>query len=649
MNGGREKRDGFHMHGTSRLSPRYWWRRRSEHRIIFALLVLAVMASPFAIAIWGPSVKAWSLEKYHAYQANRYSASAAAFFKKGDLESARIQFQNALRHNHSNADTLVGYARCLRDLKQSGFALWAFQAHLVRPDDPGVATIALGYAMEEGQTEIAGFIVADSLRHHPKDPGLRILASHHFMRRGNRAAALRAAREARDLAPENLEAAFMVASLSSQSPDAKTREQALAELKALREKPAFRSRASWAMVNALGTTAPDAALAILDELAADDKSAWRARVRRIVISNRIDPSQTEAALSAIWADARDSSQRLSALETAELLAPAKAQSLLDTLDDAERRSLSFLLAQFRLWAREKDWRRIADLANQSAQTHDDNGRVILTLWLAKANRELRQNNAERTCIRVALARCESNPTLALRAAMLLERLGMPDCAAEFYGLVSSKIPGQIASFATSRIAAIQRSVGDSAAMLDAWERALKKNPRDPQAMNNVAACLLLRGGDTRRALKLSSEALAASPGSIFFADTHALALAKGGRTTEALAIHERLPKRRLSNAEFALNYATVLDLAGRKADAAAVISNLTGVGLLPEQVLALRQISGGPPLKSLLLDAAQPPASPTIPNAMARPVGPIPDGPDTPDGAGAEFMSLPAFDGPQKK
>ena len=98
MNGGREDRDDFYMHGTSRLSPRYWWRRRSEHRIIFALLVLAVMASPFAIAIWGPSVKAWSLEKYHAYQANRYSASAAAFFKKGDLESARIQFQNATTH-----------------------------------------------------------------------------------------------------------------------------------------------------------------------------------------------------------------------------------------------------------------------------------------------------------------------------------------------------------------------------------------------------------------------------------------------------------------------------------------------------------------------------------------------------------------------
>lgn len=644
---GRENRDDFYVYGISRLSPRYWW-RRPKHRIVFALLVLAVVASPFAAAIWGPSAKAWSLEKYHAYQGNRYSSSAAAFVKKGDLESARIQFQNALRHQPSNSDALVGNARCLRDLKQSGFALWAFQAHLLRPDDPRVATIALGYAMEEGQTEIAGFIVADSLRRHPKDPGLRILASHHFMRRGNRAAALRAAREARDIAPDNLEAAFLVASLSSQSPDAKTREQALAELRAFREKPAFRSRASWAMVNALGTTAPDAALAILDELAADDKNAWRARLRRIVISNRIEAPKTPAALSALWTEARDSSQRLSILETAELLAPAKAQSLLNTIGDAERRSLPFLLAQFRLWAREKDWRRIADLANESAQAHDDDGRVVLTLWMAKANRELKQNNAERTCVRVALARCESNPTLSLRAAMLLERLGMPDHATEFYDLAAAGAPGRIGAFATSRIAAIQRSAGDSAAMLDAWERALEKNPRDPQAMNNVATCLLLRGDDTRRALKLSSDALAASPGSIFFADTHALALAKVGRITEALAIHERLPKRRLSNAEFALNYATVLDLASRKAEAAAVVSNLTGVGLLPEQVLALQQITGGPPLKSLLLDVGKPPAGPTIPEAMARPIGPIPDGAETPDGAGAEFMPLPALDIPHK-
>lgn len=635
-----------HIYGISRLSPGYWWRRRSKYRTQFALLFLLVVATPIALAIWGPSLKTRLAQPYHAFRAKRYSADAQASLKSGDDASARLHLQNALRHDPSNADTLLLYARTLRKLDKDGYALWAFQAQMLKPDDPNIATLAIGYALEENQTEVAEFLLRDSLRRFPKNAGLHILACHHLMRRGNFVAALRSAREAKDLAPDNPEARFLVASLSSRSNDPKTREAALAELRVFREKPEFRVRASWALVNALAPSAPDAAIAILDELSQDDKTAWQARLRRIAITHRIDPSKTPDSFSALWANANTPQKRRDVIEAAETLAPALAQTFLASLDDSESRSLPVLLSQFRLWAHAKEWRRLADRANAVSKTAGDTDRVILALWLAKANRELDQGDAERTCLRAAMTRCEGDTALALRSALQLNRLGMRDAAIQFYEQVAAHAPGQIGAFARSQITAANRAAGRTTEMLQTWEKALSRNAGDPQAMNNVASCLLLLGRDTTRALQLASNAHAKRPKSAFFADTYALALATAGRVPEALAICQKLPKARLNQPDFALNYASVLDRAGRKSEAIALVSNINQRALLPEQNTTLQRILGigTAPTESLLLDPTRRADEPSIPNMPPKPLGPTPGVPELSAPPPMEFMPLPHLD-----
>lgn len=647
MNKQRETRGhSYEKYGISLSSPRHWWRRRSRHRALWRLILLIAVALPIALALWWPTLKPWLSKTYHAYRAQSYVNGAIAFLNKGDLSSARLQFQNALRHDPTNAECLLRYARTLRDLKQPGYAVWAFQAHLAQPADPSTATLALGYSMEERQQEIADFIMRDAIRRHPKDAAIRLLASHHLMQIGNSPGALRSARAAKEIAPDNAEAAFLVASLSSRVANPTNREQAITELKSFREKPAFRSRASWALVNAYAGASPADAIAILDDLAKDEKTAWSARLRHAIVSDRIDRSKTSANLNQLWSDARDAAQRIEVIGAAELLAPQQAQTLLESLDPLERRSPPMLLSQYRIWARSKEWRRIADLANEAAQTDNENDRVINTLWLAKANRELKQNDGERTCIRVAIARCESDVALAMRAAQLLERLGMGDTAIEFYRIIPAKSPGKFASYATSRIAAIERSAGHTAEMLASWEEALRKNPRDPQVMNNVAACLVLTGGDLRRALKLSADAMAARPQSAFFADTYALALAKNGRIDESLAIYQKLPAQRLRNPEFAMNYASVLNMAGRNAEALALVSNLNLAALLPEHVAEWKKITGNmePPVRSLLLEPRKTAEGPAIPGMPPTAIGPLQDAPQIPGESPLDLVMPPPLD-----
>lgn len=631
------------IYGISKLSPRYWWRRRSRHRVLFATLFLLAVAAPIALAIWWPSLQPWFMGRYHDLRARGYLASAHKFLAAGDPASARIDLQNALRHRPGDADALLAYARSMRSLDQGGYALWALQAHTARPDDPRTATIALGYAIEENQTEVADFLLRDSLPRFPKDAGIRVLASHHLMRKGNPAAALRLANEAKTLAPQNAEAAFLVASLSSRSVDAKTRAAAIGELGAYRERPQFRTRASWALVNALSRAEPRTALAILEDLIREEKTPWQARERRLVISSRIDPATPAEGLADLWSAADTPAKRLSLIETAESLDPEHARKFLDALPEDERRALPALLSQFRLWARAKDWRRVADAATRASQTDSVGDRVILTLWLARANREIGEEAAAMTCLRTALTRCEGDPMLALRAAMQLERLALRDAAIPFYELVIAKAPGRTGAFAQSRLAAVRHAGGRTDEMLKTWEEALSKNPRDPQAMNNVASCLLLLNRDIPRALKLSSEAHAARPASAFFGDTHALALAASGRAAEALALHAKLPASRLRQPDFALNYATVLDLAGRNSEALALVSNLNASALLPEQIAVRQRILGieTAPAESLLLSPSKMPDEPPIPATPQKPLGPTPDGPGLP-----EFMPLPPIGDP---
>ncbi|PTN37244.1 hypothetical protein C6366_07175 [Desulfonatronum sp. SC1] len=85
---------------------------------------------------------------------------------------------------------------------------------------------------------------------------------------------------------------------------------------------------------------------------------------------------------------------------------------------------------------------------------------------------------------------------------------------------------------------IHAAMGNWTDAATSYRRALRRNPGNPEAMNNLAY-VLLQVNDTRQAMKWSERAVAVSPGNVAFISTRALILAELGETAEAADILEQ--------------------------------------------------------------------------------------------------------------
>jgi predicted Zn-dependent protease len=148
------------------------------------------------------------------------------------------------------------------------------------------------------------------------------------------------------------------------------------------------------------------------------------------------------------------------------------------------------------------------------------------------------------------------------------------------------------AFARERLLSLGLTAQDVEATLAAAEKSLAANPKNPVAMNNVAACLLLLERHPARALELATAAHATRTNFAHFADTHASALVANSRGPEAVAIYESTDLAKVKDPAVWLGYAHALFLAGRVPEARAMLTNVNQKALLPQQAERCAQILG---------------------------------------------------------
>ena len=85
---------------------------------------------------------------------------------------------------------------------------------------------------------------------------------------------------------------------------------------------------------------------------------------------------------------------------------------------------------------------------------------------------------------------------------------------------------------------VHAAMGDWAEASASYRRALRRNPDNPEAMNNLAYALL-QANDARQAVKWSKRARAIAPENITFISTQALILAELGKAAEAADLLEK--------------------------------------------------------------------------------------------------------------
>src|SRR5207249_2982140 len=100
-----------------------------------------------------------------------------------------------------------------------------------------------------------------------------------------------------------------------------------------------------------------------------------------------------------------------------------------------------------------------------------------------------------------------------------------------------------------------------------YRRGLVLQPDQPEALNNLAYLVLLRGGDVNEAQKLASRAVQLSPQSASFYDTLARVQLKQGQREAALATFEQALKLEPDNVDALIGMANALCDAGKRTSA----------------------------------------------------------------------------------
>lgn len=586
---------GFYrqIYGISPWSIRYWWMRFRANRRLFrglvATLFLLVGFAVLALTLFRPRLS----EGYHGLRAERYDARARAFLDADDAASAKIELQNSLRHRPDSPGTLGLYAQVLDRLGEEGAFFPAMEAWLADSTNEALGIQALRLCLQGGQGEAAGVIAARLVKQFPASFEVRLLMASFWTMRGRPDFAYQAACKARDLNPADPRADFATANLGALQTDPKIRDASIARLDAFRSDAKHFLPATRALVSALAGRQPATALTLQDELIAKEPNPWAARLQRAAIAHRLHPEQTPAAIDALLATAATATQTNAAASLSlRLLTTAQTQEILDRLPAAHRARPPLLLTQLRLWDNAGAWDRIIEASSAAIPTDlKPQQKLDLWIWQARAHRERRDQPALLASLRVARNLARAEPIRQLQAAQLFLAFGFHDESRACFQELAD-VPGQMGAFARERLLTLSWMNKDAEAMLATAEKALTANPRNPVAMNNVAACLLLLDRDPARALDLAAAAHATRTNFAHFADTHATALAANGRVIEAIAIYERTDLARIRDPAVWLNYADALFRAGRVPEARAMLTNVNEKTLLPQQMGRYRAIIG---------------------------------------------------------
>ena len=129
----------------------------------------------------------------------------------------------------------------------------------------------------------------------------------------------------------------------------------------------------------------------------------------------------------------------------------------------------------------------------------------------------------------------------------------------------------------TQLALSYQAVNDLQHASDSYARALRMNPNNPLALNNLAFLMLEHGGDLDIALKFAQQAVKLSPEQADFVDTAAMIQLKKNETEAAAdelsKISAALPQNAIFHFHYALALAAKGDAAGAQKECDAALAN----------------------------------------------------------------------------
>src|SRR5262249_52112766 len=106
--------------------------------------------------------------------------------------------------------------------------------------------------------------------------------------------------------------------------------------------------------------------------------------------------------------------------------------------------------------------------------------------------------------------------------------------------------------------------GKTHTLFNLYSARLKENPKDPAAMNDVAAISMLLSTNTETAFTLARHSYAIAQTNLAVVSTYAYSLHLQGQTTEALNLMSKLTEPELRQGSMAAYYAILLNAAGQR-------------------------------------------------------------------------------------
>lgn len=533
---------------------------------------------------------------YHRIRSDMYLASAEKFLAAKDYASAKIQLQNAIRHDFTRGDAWVKMAAVFRAEGNADHVVVLMRAFELDPAREDVAISLLRACAETRRVDVANVVLPKILQKFDRNSEVWHLGGVLLLTQQRYREGYQALLKARELAPDDSRVRVSVATLELVANDPAVAERGRKALEDLRSKPEFFAAATQSLAEAASARDPKKAIQLWTEMIERDPENWTAKVKRLDLVRKGDAAEGDREIENLWKTAKSVQQRMDLItRRASWTGAADGEKLLDKLPPEERRRQEVRLLEIALKAQQNKWPDVARLAKEEAEKLQvpDEQRLNFWLWLARAQRSQKDESTARMSLRGAEQIAVKNAQLAFLAADLLERWGMGDVALPFFdAAVSSAANNQVRLLALTRLIRQYEGKRDTAKILECYEKLLEVMPANLLVKNNVASLLLWVGRDRERAVKMAQEVYEARPSEPAVADTYARALAAEGRAADAIVIYEKLPGQAMQQPALRVAYADALVRAGRAADAAVQLANLDASSLLPEQQKLAEKLHG---------------------------------------------------------
>jgi len=201
--------------------------------------------------------------------------------------------------------------------------------------------------------------------------------------------------------------------------------------------------------------------------------------------------------------------------------------------------------------------------------------------LIRTQRSLASSHEKKQRFRQLAVQLRESPKKLVKLVELTERWGWNEPLAVLLEEMTELFPENPAIL--SRLHRLHREQQDTLGLLNTARKAVRQDPANREAINNLATLSTLLDLNPRKAFRLAQSNYEHEPENPAFAVTYAFALHRQNRTQEGLAVLASLPKssQSLENVRF---YRAVLQRStGQAEEADAILRSLDLDNLLPEE------------------------------------------------------------------